>query len=161
MTVDVIVDQSLINMCPFTLLKMPTWPRKWTTAVVLLTQMCQTNLWNQNNSNRMILLVFVDTVLILCAINHGIVHFKKRFQILKRLKMEIILYFTFLTIYHHIISVMSQKSTLRITVDWYYTGLSHSADSRTVHDKSGARFNTESSTLSSTLLTTLSTVWLS
>ena len=109
----------------------------------------------------MILLVFVDTVLILCAINHGIVHFKKRFQILKRLKMEIILYFTFLTIYHHIISVMSQKSSLRITVDSYDTGLSHSADSRTVNDKSGARLSTESSTLSSTLLTTLYTVWLS
>ena len=63
----------------------------------------------QKSSNRMILLVLVYTVFILCAINHGIVHFKKRFQILKRPKMEIILHFTFLTIYYHIISAISHK----------------------------------------------------
>ena len=72
----------------------------------------------QKSSNRMILLVFVYTVLILCAINHGIVHFKKRFQILKRPKMEIILHFTFLTIYYHIISAISHKNKILFKVFW-------------------------------------------
>lgn len=72
--------------------------------------------WNQKSSNRMILLVFVYTVLILYAINHGIVHFKKRFQILKRPKMGIILHFTFLTIYYHIISAISHKNKLLFEV---------------------------------------------
>ena len=81
----------------------------------------------------MIILVFVDTVLILCAINHGIVHFKKRFQILKRLKIEIILYFTFLTIYYHIISVMSHKDCF-YNHHRYSTRFSESLEHSVVHN---------------------------